>query len=29
MAISKYTLYRYVKVGGTWRYCGEAADHTL
>ena len=21
MAISKYTLYKYVKVNGTWRYC--------
>jgi integrase len=26
MAISKYTLYRYVKVTGTWRYC-KAAYH--
>ncbi len=26
MAISKYTLYRYVKVDGTWRYC-KAAYH--
>ena len=26
MAISKYTLYKYVKVGGTWRYC-KAAYH--
>ena len=26
MAISKYTLYKYVKVGGAWRYC-KAAYH--
>ena len=26
MAISKYTLYKYVKVVGTWRYC-KAAYH--
>ncbi len=26
MAISKYTLYKYVKVDGTWRYC-KAAYH--
>ena len=26
MAISKYTLYKYVKVKGTWRYC-KAAYH--
>jgi integrase len=26
MAISKYTLYKYVKVDGTWRYC-KAAHH--
>jgi site-specific recombinase XerD len=26
MAISKYTLYKYVKVDGTWRYC-KAANH--
>lgn len=26
MAISKYTLYKYVKVAGTWRYC-KAAYH--
>ena len=26
MAISKYTLYKYVKVNGTWRYC-KAAYH--
>ena len=26
MAISKYTLYKYVKVDGTWRYC-KAAFH--
>src|SRR5579864_5781874 len=26
MGISKYTLYKYVKVGGTWRYC-KAAYH--
>ena len=26
MAISKYTLYKYVKVDGTWRY-GKAAFH--
>jgi hypothetical protein len=26
MAISKYTLYEYVKVAGTWRYC-KAAYH--
>jgi hypothetical protein len=26
MAISKYTLYKYVKVDGTWRHC-EAAYH--
>ena len=26
MGISKYTLYKYVKVDGTWRYC-KAAFH--
>jgi hypothetical protein len=26
MAISKYTLYKYVKVDGAWRYC-KAAYH--
>ena len=26
MGISKYTLYKYVKVAGTWRYC-KAAHH--
>ena len=26
MAISKYTLYQYVKVDSTWRYC-KAAYH--
>ena len=26
MAISKYTLYKYAKVDGTWRYC-KAAYH--
>ena len=26
MGISKYTLYKYVKVDGTWRYC-KAALH--
>src|SRR5258706_9478590 len=26
MATSKYTLYKYVKVDGTWRYC-KAAYH--
>ncbi len=26
MAISKYTLYKYVKVDGTWRYC-KAVNH--
>ena len=26
MAISKYTLYKYVKVDSTWRYC-KAAYH--
>jgi hypothetical protein len=28
MATSKYTLYKYVKVGGAWRYC-KAAYHDL
>ena len=28
MANSKYTLYKYVKVDGTWRYCKAAYHET-
>ena len=29
MAICKYTLYKYVKVEGTWRYCKAAYHDSL
>ena len=29
MANSKYTLYKYVKVDGTWRYCKAAYDDNI
>jgi hypothetical protein len=28
MGISRYTLYKYVRIDGTWRYCKAASTTT-